>query len=168
MMLPVKKETHLSTRSLHKTTYIHRNGQNRDIPLRTGAKDFIDELIQDNVKIVLIGGTASDPNDSVVSAVTMNLGPSRSSHLTVITFGSDTINNNDGEGEDDAANAGTSGMDEAQEGQRLEDLLKAAQGKAKTSAASGFVTAINRQGRGLGMDWIVSYCSCGEKQHAKS
>ena len=57
------------------------------IPLRDGATQFIDDLLADGVLPVVLGGTASAPDDRVVSAAMMNLGPNRAFQVQVLTLG---------------------------------------------------------------------------------
>ena len=59
-----------------------------DIPLREGVPEFIDELLEDGIRPIIIAGTSSAPEDSVVSCAMLNLGPSRAFKTQVLYLGS--------------------------------------------------------------------------------
>lgn len=117
-----------------------------EIPLREGAAQFIDDVLADGVRPVILAGTSSAPEDSVISAAMIGLGPSRAFKLQVLYLGapadvSDALSENELQEESE----NTSGM-------TLDQAMAAAQAQAKKTAAASFTRAVNLQTTwGVGM-----------------
>lgn len=125
-----------------------------EIPLREGALQFIDDMLADDVQPVILAGTASAPEDSVVSSAILNLGPSRSVSIQVITLGQEGMISGEGESGE--------GSDEPT-GNSLERQIREAQEKAKQLTAASFVTAMNRMNYSAGMVMDASFLAAANR-----
>jgi hypothetical protein len=122
--------------------------ENRDFPLRDGAKEFVEQALEAGARLVVLSGTASDPNEHVADAVMDILGDSCRENIQVLNVG-------DLSG-DDAA-----GSDGDDEDVTFEQLVAQVQGKGKARSASSFVRAMNLQSRGVGMRVDASMLAAG-------
>jgi hypothetical protein len=109
-----------------------------EIPLRDGVVEFIDEVLADGIRPIILAGTSSAAEDSVVSCAMMNLGPTRAFKMQVLYLGSpadvstalmNPASMNTGEGDD----------------LTLEQQMAQAQAQAKKIAAASFTRAVNLQ-----------------------
>jgi hypothetical protein len=122
-----------------------------EIPLREGVTEFIDEVLADGIRPIILAGTSSAPEDSVVSCAMMNLGPSRAFKMQVLYLGApadvagsltDPSSMNTGEESDDLTLT-------------LDQRMAQAQAQAKKVAAASFTRAVNLQttgGAGMRVD----------------
>lgn len=164
MMLPTSDRTAFTEKVYAtKQRIFKRMVDTSEIPLREGVTEFIDDVIEDNVHLVVLAGTASAMDDSVVSAAMMNLGINRSVKMQVLTVNSspqsaasEEVSTQPGvdrgqEGEENDND--TSDINDTNENQELtfEQRIAIAQNKAKSSTAVSFARAINLQNRGVGM-----------------
>lgn len=118
-----------------------------EIPLRDGVTDFIDDVLADGIKPVILAGTSSAPEDSVVSCAMMNLGPSRAFNMQVLYLGSPadvagSLMDPNSVGNEEESDDLTS---------NLELRMAQAQAQAKKVAAASFTRAVNLQTSGAGM-----------------
>lgn len=151
MMLPTSDRT-IFTEKVYATKQriFKRMVDTAEIPLREGVVEFIDDVLADNVQLVILAGTASAMDDSVVSAAMMNLGPNRSVKLQVLT-----VNSSPQSASEEVSTQ--EGVDNTQEGEEdnqeltFEQRIAMAQNKAKSATAVSFARAINLQNRGVGM-----------------
>lgn len=124
----------------------------RELPLREGAKEFVEQAAAAGARLVILSGTASDPNDHVVDAVLDLLGEEIRDALQVLNVG-------------DASGGGSGGEDGDGEGgdedMTFEQLVAQVQGKGKAKSASSFVRAVNLQSRGVGMRVDASMLAAG-------
>lgn len=124
-----------------------------DIPLRRGVESFIDELLQDGIRPVIIGSTSSALQDSVVSAAMMNLGPTRASKIQVLNVAANTKGDDDVSGEENDGAEGDSDTRPPSMTLTFEQRVAAAHSKAKVKAAAAFTRAMNLQNKaGLRVD----------------
>ena len=130
-----------------------------DIPLREGVPEFIDELLEDGIRPIIIAGTSSAPEDSVVSCAMLNLGPSRAFKTQVLYLGSAAdvksalTKKSEGGGTDKDDDDKDDDKDDS--GLTLDQQMSAVQSQAKATAAKSFVRAVNLQtsfGAGMRMD----------------
>lgn len=121
-----------------KERIFHELVRDRDIPLRQGVEEFVDDALKDGVHLVLLAATASPPGEGVADAVLDILGPDRASKIECLS-----AVKGDEEEEEQAID-----MDDTMP---LDQLLKQATGKGRVQSASSFVRAINLQSRGVGM-----------------
>jgi beta-phosphoglucomutase-like phosphatase (HAD superfamily) len=122
-----------------------------EIPLRDGVLEFIDDVLADGIRPIILAGTSSAPEDSVVSCAMMNLGPSRAFKMQVLYLGA-------------PADVAGSLMDPSSVGNdeenvdltsNLELRMAQAQAQAKKVAATSFTRAVNLQsswGTGMRVD----------------
>lgn len=127
----------------------HKIIEERDLPLREGAKEFVSQALDAGARLVVLSGTASDPNDKVVEAVMDLLGDDLRERIQVLNVGEVSQGSN-GEAED--------GDDEDV---TFEQLVAQVQGKGKAKSASSFVRAMNLQSRGVGMRVDASMLAAG-------
>lgn len=115
----------------------------RDIELRDGAVEFLDNLLDDGISPVLIGATASAPLDDVMGCVLDLLGPDRANKISCLMPGEgiETVESEEGEHVQQEGGKPVS----------FEQQIAEAQGKMKAQAAQSFARAINLQNRGAGM-----------------
>ncbi|KAG7671940.1 hypothetical protein Ndes2526B_g07123 [Nannochloris sp. 'desiccata'] len=122
-----------------------------EIPLRDGVTEFIDDVLADGIRPIILAGTSSAPEDSVVSCAMMNLGPSRAFKMQVLYLGA-------------PADVAGSLMDPSSLGNEEESVdltsnldlrMAQAQAQAKKVAAVSFTRAVNLQttwGTGMRVD----------------
>ena len=48
-----------------------------EVPLRPGVKEFVDEALEAGARLAVVAGTASAPEDRLVSSAMFHLGPMR-------------------------------------------------------------------------------------------
>ena len=151
MMLPTKERAIFATKVHNKKCEIMAKMATRgEIPLRPGVTEFIDDALADCAKLVLLSGTASCPEDSILSSAMFNLGPSRSSKIQSLTVGKKSDEREEEQEEEEGEPAGT---EEEEDGSTLslEDMVNQATCEAKTMTAKSFARAMNLTGRGVGM-----------------
>ena len=120
-----------------------------EIPLRDGVAQFIDDILADGVRPVVLAGTSSAREDSVISSAMVNLGPSRAFRLQVLYLGSPADVSNALSSTDD------NDEDDNNSGMTLDQGMAAAQAQAKKTAAASFTRAVNLQsswGAGMRID----------------
>ena len=128
-----------------------------DIPLRAGVTDFIDEVLEDGVKPVILAGTNSAREDSVISCAMLGLGPTRAFKLQVLYLNSPADVSPSLESGPGSSGAGSGDGEGEEEGpvMTMDQLMSAAQAQAKKTAAASFTRAVNMQttwGIGMRMD----------------
>jgi len=122
--------------------------ERRDFPLRDGAAVFVEQALEAGARLVVLSGTASDPNEHVVDAVMDILGERCRENIQVLNVGDmsgDDAAGSDGDGEDAT----------------FEQLVAQVQGKGKAKSATSFVRAMNLQSRGVGMRLDASMLAAG-------
>lgn len=112
-----------------------------EVPLRPGVTQLIDDALADGAVLAAVAGTASSPEDNILSSATLNLGPARASQLRYCMLG----------GEDGAVLTSGDELPPVS----FEQAMLQAQAEAKSLVAQSFSRAVNEQkplGLGIGVD----------------